>query len=474
MRKLIIASLLILGLMRSFAQTDLTFYHMGAATPQSGVYNPTFFPNAKIYFSLPVLSGFNANVNSGFSYGDLMTPVQGTDSVKVDLEGWISNLKPGERMSMNGSVSVFQFGMRRGNRTFSLSSNYRFDVSVLYPIDFLDYFISGNGAYLGQRIEETSLAASGILYQETGLAYSQEIAMENGNLLTVGVRIKYLQGMLHVGTQKDASVTMFTDTDTYDMTVQFKNAVFNTAGLNEINGSNALGYLLSPANNGNSGIGFDLGAQYQLNEKIDLSLAINDLGSITWTNDTENHELIGGEINFIGFDGLDTLDIGGALNDSLDVWTKNDTNKGSFKTSIGPKIFASSSYRVNEFGTATATLGLLRSYFGKSQVTYGIGYTQKVKDILVASTTVSGRGKQSVHVGLGLSARFGFFQLYTAVDNLSGLLKKADSFQGSDVRLGINFMIGRGGVRTVPTKKEEKPERKFPDWYYDEMEDTGE
>ncbi len=473
MKKLLLGALLVLSLQGAYGQTDLTYYHLGAATPQSSVYNPSYFPDAKIYFSLPVLSGFSISANTGFSYGDILKPLQGSDSVKIDLEGLVSKLNPGDRMSLNGSISLFQFGIRKGNQTFSLSSNYRYDVNVLYPVDFLDYFITGNGAYLGEKIEETSLAASVALYKETGLAYTRELFIADGNRLTVGGRVKYLQGLVHIGTEKDASLTMFTDANTYDLSIRFANAVFNTAGLNEIQSDNAVSYLLSPAGNGNSGIGFDLGAQYELNEKIGLSLAINDLGAINWTTDTENYSLTENEVNFIGFSGVDTLNIGNTLSDSLDVWSASEKNSGSFRTSIGPSIFSSATYKVGKNGKAIGTLGLLRSHFGKSQLTYGVGYTHQVKDILIASTTVSGRGKQSINVGLGLSARLGFFQIYTAVDNLSGLLKEATTFQGSAFRFGINFMIGRPVATEVIKKEQKQNDGDMPGWYKEMMDDDG-
>ena len=56
-KHLIIALVSILFIHQADAQEDLTFYHLGATTPQSSIRNASFTPDAKFYISLPGLSG---------------------------------------------------------------------------------------------------------------------------------------------------------------------------------------------------------------------------------------------------------------------------------------------------------------------------------------------------------------------------------------------------------------------------------
>ena len=101
-------------------QSDLSFYHMGAFTPQSSINNASFFPDAEFYFSLPGISGLNTKINTRLSYNQLMKPVEGTDSVKVDLHGALAQLKDGDNLRIMGDVSIFQFGHSHSLQTFDL------------------------------------------------------------------------------------------------------------------------------------------------------------------------------------------------------------------------------------------------------------------------------------------------------------------------------------------------------------------
>lgn len=453
MKKLLTILLLFVSVV-SFGQTDLTFYHLGPATPQSTLYNAAYFPDASTYVSLPGLSGVHAQASTGFSYGDLFRAVPGTDSVTYDLNDFIANLKPGSRLSINGGVSLFQFGLKRGHRTFTITANARYDLNMLYPVQFMDYFISGNGAFLGQNVQEENISVNGISYWEMGLGYAQDLSLLD-RPLRVGGRVKLLRGVAYLGTEKDAQVTLRTDSETFDMNVQFQNAVFQTAGLSAFDEDGDFNL-----NSGNNGLAVDLGATYQLNDKMDLALAINDIGSITWKNDTETYSLTENQINFIGFSGLDTLDIGEAFSDSLDIWTSNELTSRTFKTAIGPNIFASSSYKIYPKGSVTGTVGMLNSYAIRSQLIYGVGFTHQIQDRVYASTTLSGRGKQPLQVGAGLAARLGFFQLYTAVNNLSGLIGDPQNVQSVDFRFGINFLFGsKRHTEKRMLKKQQEAER---------------
>jgi hypothetical protein len=244
---------------------------------------------------------------------------------------------------------------------------------------------------------------------------------------------------------------METNADTYDMTVQFNNAQFQTAGLNALQ-NNAAQQLLAPS--GNKGLAVDLGANYQFTERWNFAFAVNDIGYIKWTEDIENHLLTESKVSFVGFDGLDTLNIEQAFSDSLDVWTTSVESSKGFKTSIGPNIYSSASYQLGKNGTATASLALLRAYFGRYQMMYGVGYTHQLEEKLYASTTFSKRGNEPINVGLGFAARLGFFQLYSSINNLSGLMKPAADFRGTDFRLGINFLFGGEHRSQRKTQKE--------------------
>lgn len=469
MKKLITLVLFIAGLELA-AQTDLTFYHMGSATPQSSIMNASFFPDANWYVQVPGMSTYT-RANTGISYNEIFTQDPNSDSVRVDLNSISSALKPGSRLSFDGAVSLLQFGFRARKRTFSYFWNYRAQASSDYPVEFIG-LLAGNSSLSGTAIEENNLKGGGMAYWEMGLGYSQETSLA-GKPLIVGGRVKMLNGLVFAGTEKNASISVQSSAESLSM--QWQNASILSAGLNEISGDDAESYFF---NSGNRGFAVDLGAQYELNEKFRVALAINDLGSITWKNDQEENRLLGTGFTFSGLVGLDTLDIGQALADSADIWFETEeVSTSSFTTSVGPNIFVSGSYLPYDGGTVTGTVGMLNNYSTGSTFIFGAGYTQQVSDVLYASTTVSKRGQESFAWGLGMALRIlGSVQFHASVDNLSGILQNASDFQGTDFRFGMNVMIGgkrRSEIKDYRrARKAEKKGRKLSDDQNESTEET--
>ncbi len=56
----------------SYSQFNLSFYQMGAATPQHNNYNASAFPKPS-FFKLPWYLRFDLSVNNSFSLSDVFT-----------------------------------------------------------------------------------------------------------------------------------------------------------------------------------------------------------------------------------------------------------------------------------------------------------------------------------------------------------------------------------------------------------------
>ncbi|WP_462250844.1 DUF5723 family protein [Ekhidna sp.] len=447
-------------------QSDLTFYHMGGFTPQSSINNASFFPDAEFYFSLPGISGLNTKINTRLSYNQLMQPVEGTDSVKLDLHGALAQLSDGDNLRMMGDVSIFQFGVRSGHRAFSLFANIRFDGGFNYPVSFLNYFVNGNGNFIGERVEESRLRGGGIVYNEVGLGYSQEIIVMTDKILRVGTRVKYLHGIAHASVSDDASVTMLTDPNSFDINVNFNNATIRTAGLNEIEGENMTGYAIGFGQNRNTGFAFDLGADMDVNDKLNVTLAVNDIGFINWKQDIESHTFQNEGVVLGGFDDVNDIDIADALEDSLDAWTATNSTVDEFKTAIGARVIAGANYLITENGYVSGSIAYKRSSYNSTEFGYGIGYTHQIGRVLTLSSTVSKDQFRSVKVGGGFGIRVGSLQLYGVFDDVLNAARSTGDIRGLDARIGLNFVIGRSSREKKERVKVEKEELSpFPPEY---------
>lgn len=449
----------------SRGQSDLTFYHLGALTPQSGINNAAFFPNAEIYFSLPGISGIHTKINSRISYNQLMVPVEGSDSVKIDLQGALNRLQEGDNVRFLGDISLLQFGIRSGHRAFTLFANLRYNGGFNYPVSFLNYFVNGNGNVIGQQVEERQIKGGGIAYHEIGVGYSQDLIVSD-KIIRVGGRLKYLHGIAHASVSKNASVTMITDPDTYDINVNFNNATLRTAGFNELEGDNVGGYIIGFGSNKNTGFAVDFGAEMEINERLSATLAVNDLGFINWKQDIENHTLQNSEIVLGGFDDVNDIDFTDALEDSLDVWTEHSTAASSFRTGIGSRVIIGGNYKLSNNGGISGSVAYNRSSFNATEIGFGVGYTHQFGKVLTLSSTVSKDQFRTVKLGGGFAARFGSFQLYGVFDDILNAARKAGDLTGVDARIGINFLIGRNNSQKGQIQKKEKEELSpFPPEY---------
>lgn len=454
------------GATSTIAQSDLAFYHLGETTPQNNIFNPVFFPDADFYVSLPVISGIGTNINNSFKYNDMFTPIDGTDSVQFDPEGFLANMKSGDRLSMNATISLLQVGFHVGQvGAIQLFANERVKTSFYYPKHAMEYLLHGNGEFIGQEVRENNIRGGGTYYREFGIGYSHQLTVLGDKKLRVGLRTKFIQGFLQANVDKDAYVSFLTNPDTYSVTVSTNRPVFNTAGFDAIEEGSYL------SGNPNKGFGIDIGADMEINDKISVALAINDIGSINWKEDVKNYELIESEATFGGLDLRDLDNAGDVLADTVEQLFDYVETENSFKSKLNTRIFASGSYKVTANGTVTGTI-MTRNDLGKLSFTYGAGYTHKFGKILTMSGTVSKKPSQGFAVGGGFAARLGFMQLYTSVDNIIGFTD-IRKMQNINMRFGINFLFGRFSNKkqeeeTEKAVKEKKVKEKvgpFPDEY---------
>ncbi|WP_420581456.1 DUF5723 family protein [Reichenbachiella sp.] len=453
----------------AFAQSDLSFYHLGELTPQNNIFNPVFFPDADFYVSLPLISGVSTNLNNSFTYNDLFVAIDGTDSVQFDTEHLLSNINDGDRLSFDGSISLLQVGFHVGKAgAVQLFANERVKSRLFYPKKLLQYLLEGNADFLGQNVSENNLRGQGSYYREYGVGYSHELSVLGEKKLRVGLKLKYLQGFIQAEVDKEAAVSFLTDPDTYYVNISTNNSVLRTAGLDSFDNSD---YLMS---NGNNGFGFDFGADMQITPKLNVAFSVNDIGSINWREGIKNYELVESEATFGGMDLRDLDNAGDVLKDTLEqLFDYREFEDEEFKSKLNTRVFISGSYKVIPKGTVTATV-MSRNDLGDASFTYGLGYTHYVGKMLTVSGSISKKPKQGVALGGAVGARFGIIQLYTSLDNTIGI-NDIRNMNNLNVRFGVNLLFGRRSEKKEKDSQEKikseksKPQKEkfgpFPDEY---------
>ena len=399
------------------------------------------------------------SVNNDFTYSDVLKKIPGTkDSLRLDIDNFLSKIGNGSSINFNTNISIAQIGFRiRDFGAVTIFANERAYGGLVYPKSLIEYLWNGNGEYVGQTFTSEDIKTGFNYFREYGVGYSHQLTVLGTRKLTLGARIKVLQGFVNIKTADNFSVDILTDSDTYNLNIAVNDPAFYTAGIDILEDDDSDGYFGS---NANKGMGFDLGAELELNEKINLSVAINDIGSITWKEGVRNYTVNNTTIDFGGIDLKDDDDLSSTLEDTLRNKFDDEKNAFEYSSKLNTRTFIGGTYKLSKHGTASATISNTFAV-GKTNTSFGLGYTHQFGKIFTLSGTISKKPQHRPAIGAGFATRFGFFQLYGSMDNILGIAD-ATQLQTVDFRIGMNFLFGRtANVKAKKAKKEKtKPSEK--------------
>ena len=439
-----------------FSQRNFTLYNM-KTTPQAINVNPSFMPKAKLYISLPIgMVDFGIS-NSAFSFNTLFKK-RADDSLAIDAQGVIDGLKTLNYFSVESNNELFGLGFKFKGFYLNFNTTLKSRFNFVYPKDLIQFAFEGNGKnFLDKRVSLDGLSLNLSTYMEYAFGASKEI----NDKLTVGGRLKIISGFANV-TTKSTELGIYTDPTTFALTID---------GSAEINSSNAFYFAFDSVNPvgpkvftnaaksslynfANKGFGVDLGATYELSDKLSVNASVIDLGSISWSSNVSN--LKTNDINYT-FDGIDLNQF---LNDTaakpLDRLTDTlvkvfdyEENNTKYSTSLNTKIYLGANYNFTKSVNAGA---LLFNEFigGKYRAGFSLSMNTTLKKWLVASVSYTMYNGSFSNIGLGLSMNAGPMQFYIITDNV---LSFVNPFNARNVHLcgGISFAL-----KGKDKKKDEK------------------
>jgi hypothetical protein len=414
--------------------------------PQVVVNNPAFIPKYKISIGLPGSSIMGYYANNAFSYNDMVSHVN--DSVKADLSKLNGALKPKNYITQALQVDLLRLGIRINSKLYvTLNSTAKAYSREMVPKDLVQVFVNGNTTSIGTT-ETLSPKAESFSLIETALGGAYKV----NSKLTVGVRIKYINGLTNVTTES-STLNLTTDKSTYALTAKAGMDV-RTSGINNFTQSNYdlgsnIGKYFS-----NYGLAMDIGATYKIFDRLTVGASLIDLGSIRWKNNTYGYTLDPAKASYT-FQGVDLSKVLNGDNSYLS--SLGDSLQNRFKVKEGS---------INSYNTPLpGKMYLTGMYeFPKNFTVGGVFYAEKFRERLSASLTLgvnkhfgkvfSAAASYSMvsntynNFGFGMSLNLSPIQLYIVGDNLLGasMVKDVNSFVSQtkffNVRLGLNFVIG--------------------------------
>ncbi len=416
-----------------------------SSLPQASYANPAKTPDAKWYVGIPGLGSTSLSfTHTGFAYSDLIRK-RDDDSLMVDIENALSQMKASNYMSFRLNMDLVNFGFRVGKNHFSFNATEKVIYQQTYPKDLFRFLFKGNAEFLGQTADFSRINVDVTHYREWGVGYSRTFMDQ----LTFGVRAKYLQGLANASTEK-TDISLYTDANTFDLTAK-ADIKANTAGIaNLIDGEsfNAGNYLMSSANNG---FAIDLGAQWDINENFTVHASATDLGKINWKNQVKNYSTEGAEFTFAGIDVTefmnqeDSVDYMKELVDSLGEAFDLQESSTAYSTKLNPKFYIGGTWRF----TNTSDLHLTaygEVFKGKMYPSLSASIMQQLGNVINLTASYSIINGTTNNIGAGMLFNFGAVQWYMISDNVMGMFVPQHT-QNIHLRTGINLVFGRKEAR---------------------------
>lgn len=437
----------------ALSQSQLMLYQLNAQLPQANQLNPGLFPDYKISIGLPVISSTFVTVNGGNLTFNNAFSRSADDSLHFNPQQLANSLKKNNRLEVNANTQLFYFGLRVKKNFFSIALNERVDVGFSYPKSFVQLLAGGNGAYLGQLLTIDNLGLRAQAYHELGFGYGRDI----NDKLSVGVRAKFLSGVVGVSTDK-IGAQLLTTTDSIYLHIPAFN--INGTGLDLIDGNGDIFAAATAFKN--PGFAIDIGAHYWVTDKLRVSLAVNDIGSINWQTNTRQLQFSGVTYSFKGIDFIDVINQNNQTDpltqeaDSLTSLFKLDTLDGiGYKSKLSPKFYAAGSYHLGKLHTFGATF-YGNVFNGSFEPAFGLSYNLQLGHIWTIGVNASYRNSSFSNFGVGTTLNLGPVQLYLLTENVTAFTK-IDDARYIDARFGMNLVFGR--VNKKPKKRKEKKEK---------------
>jgi hypothetical protein len=439
------------------AQQNFSLYHM-ESLPQRSTLNPALMPDCKWYVGFP---GFNSlgvqATNSGFNLNEISKAIDisGSDTL-LNLNRLLNVFSKQNYLSLKADQTWVNFGFRAKKHFFTAAITDKAGIKVGYPKDLFRFIIDGNG---GSNLGETfdfRFSADAYHYREYGFGYAYSIK----NKLTLGTKVKYLQGISRAEL-RDAYIKFRTRPEDY---------AFEISGNYQLNVASSLGQIItadgsSPVLNAtgfykgikNTGWSIDLGAEYAFTNKLKLSASLLDLGYINWKQNTTSIMAANPNATFV-YDGfhisssdtaVDPAAYFKRLGDSLTGMFSSDTVHRSFRSTLSTELMFGASYAFRK------NLKLNALFYGdvyNKRLMGGLtlGLFWRPAKIFSLSLNNTFYGRALLNPGFCMAFNLGAWQTYISSENFLAPLMPG-SVRGTSFRAGWNFTFGRSKSRGIGT-----------------------
>ena len=460
MKKFLLSAIIIAGTVATAAAQVRTAYFVESTTYRSQ-FNPAFAPTqGYVNFPLLAIGGLNFNIDGTLSVNDLIRKNPAGPGLTTILSSAISQKdalkglnKSNNSFNFNTNINLLGFGnyMRDHKSFWSVDVNLHVETALDIPYSFFEFAKSISSGESKKDFSKMQVLAQS--YMDIGFNYSMPI-MDN---LYVGARAKFLIGLAHANAKLTDTTLNIGNDDKWSANMAAEANLYLkgvTAGEGESMDDINIDGIPVP-----SGYGFaiDLGAQYSPIENLTVSLAVNDLGFISWANrvrfatDGNGIEFSGMDVVING-DGTQTSGADFNFDNFAEFKAQNITKRGT-TTALRATINAGAEYEMWNhwvgFGLLYhARMGLYKS---SHNITASVNFHPRYWFTLSPSYTFNNNRGGALGLALNFAPRG--FNLFLATDLLLSKLAKDYYIPYKQDRMtftfGMGFNIGRRGYRVA-------------------------
>ena len=440
MKKIVFTTLFLVGALLTNAQYN-----------SLGLYNPHFTFNKAEF--IPSKLGTNKSrvefraLPNAFVYaGNSLMPINDIlYPTTSGIDKAINEANNSSRFGAAGEIPFLAISYRVGKTkelmTFSFSNKTRVLANTVLGDNLLKLIWNGNKQFEGQTVDLGKFRANSFAATQINLGWAMPIEI-GSKTLRIGSNLKYLLG---VAGASISETTPKLTTETGGKSVAFSNLDYRADMADPDENNTFLG----------SGFAIDLSATYSFTDEINASLAILDIGSIGFSENTKSYS---GNGNFT-FEGLVidnifndyTIDLDSVLR--ADVNTEGDSHQ-TFSVGLPTRLVAHVEKNITN-GEAYTKHGIYLTYiqgFNNNAGTttkpyFAAGYSYSLNDILNVGSTANYGGYSGFGLGMFMSVKAGPFRIGAGSNSGLSYLLFPRSAKSVDFSFMTTWSIGKGTTK---------------------------
>lgn len=278
MKKILLSILAVAAVASAAAQTQAAYFMEG--TTFRNRFNPAFAP-LRGYVNIPGLGGMSVSTDGTLS-ADALFKRDGRGSLSwilsssVPARQALSGLDRGmNSLNASSSVNIFGFGMfTRNHKNFwSVDITAHVESGLDVPYSFFDFIKTGSS----NSIRDMQICLD--TYVDVGFNYSMPLT----DRLCVGARVKFLVGLGRAQMMIDRMDVSLRD-DLWHATAAAHMDIYSNGSDVKVKENGEFdSFEFGIGGPAGYGAAIDLGAAYDVLDNLQVSLAVNDLGFISWS-----------------------------------------------------------------------------------------------------------------------------------------------------------------------------------------------